>query len=53
MTNDSELSLIWRHLTNTYCELHQTDRNSPQHRYLTQLAEMYRLEYRHLTSTYR
>ena len=53
MTNEQELSHLWRHLTNTYCELQQTDSNSPQHRYLTHLAEMYRLEYRNLTSNYR
>ena len=52
MTNDSELSLIWRQLTNIYQQLNSTN-NTAQQAYLTQLAEMYRLEYRHLTSTYR
>ena len=52
MTNEQELSHIWRHLTNTYQQLNSAD-GQAQKRYLQQLAEMYRLEYRHLTSTYK
>ena len=52
MTNESELAHIWRHLTDTYQQLNRAT-TTAQRAYLTQLAEMYRLEYRHLTSTYR
>ena len=52
MTNEQELATIWRQLTTTYQQLNSAN-GQAQRRYLQQLAEMYRLEYRHLTSTYR
>ena len=51
MTNATELSLIWQQLTATYQQLNSS--SGAERLRLQQLAEMLRIEYRHLTSTYR
>ena len=51
MTNSSELTQIWQQLTNTYQQMNScTSRGEAQR--LLALAEMLRIEYRSLTSTY-
>ena len=52
MTNDQELTCIWKQLTDVYQQAQRcTDRAEAKR--LTALADMLRIEYRHLTSTYR
>ena len=51
MTNATELSLIWQQLTATYQQLNSS--TGAEHTRLASLAEMLRLEYRSLTSTYK
>ena len=51
MTNASELDLIWRQLTTTYQQLNSS--TNAEYERLLRLADMLRIEYRTLTSTYR
>ena len=51
MTNDTELSGIWRQMTTAHQQLNSA--NAAEHSRLMQLIEMLRIEYRQLTSTYR
>ena len=52
MTNDQELGLLWRDLTGTYQQLNRTSNKAEKAR-LTAYADMLRIDYRSLTSTYR
>ena len=52
MTNEQELSLLWRDLTGTYQQINSTANRAEKQR-LKAYADMLRIEYRQLTSTYR
>ena len=52
MTNDQELATLWQQLTSTYQQLNACQ-GTAEHKRLTRLADMLRIEYRHLTSTYK
>jgi hypothetical protein len=49
MTNNQELTLIWRQLTNSYQLINSTNNTAEKHR-LTSISNMLRTEYRQLTS---
>ena len=51
MTNNSELTLIWRQLTQTYQQMNSCSSRAEAQRLLA-LAEMLRIEYRSLTSRF-
>ena len=51
MTNDQELSLLWRDLTGTYQQINATTNYGEKQR-LKAYADMLRIEYRSLTSRY-
>ena len=51
MTNTQELHTIWQQLTATYQQLNSA--TGAEHSRLQALADMLRIEYRHLTSTYK
>ena len=51
MTNATELTLIWQQLTTAYQQLNSS--TGAERLRLQQLIDMLRIEYRHLTSTYR
>ena len=51
MTNDTELTLIWKQLTSLHQQLNSSH-GAERHR-VAQLVDMLRIEYRQLTSTYR
>lgn len=51
MTNAHELHTIWKQLTQAHQQLNRS--SGAEHRRLKQLIDMLRIEYRHLTSTYR
>jgi len=52
MTTEHELHTIWSEMTCAHQRLNSTS-NRAQRSQLLQLIEMYRIEYRHLTSIYR
>ena len=52
MSNQEELSLVWRQLTNTYQQMNGCSSRAEAKRLLA-MAEILRVEYRHLTSTYK
>ena len=51
MTNSTELTQIWRQLSDSYQQLNSCSSVAERHR-LSALIEMLRLEYRSLTSRY-
>ena len=52
MTHYNELKTVYSQLTDTYQRINSTTSKAEQSR-LTALADMLRIEYRSLTSTYR
>ena len=52
MSNQQELHTIWRQLATTYQQLNSAP-SEPERTRLKALSNMLRIEYRHLTSTYR
>ena len=51
MTTDDILSTIWRQMTTAHQQLNSS--SGAEHYRLERLVDQLRIEYRHLTSTYR